>query len=161
MAVIESEVIKLPKKSSPDLLLNYLQSDNVAKELDDETLNKIGKKVIDEYKIDEESRSEWKEQTKKAMDLAKQIKEEKNYPWPKASNVKYPIITTAAIQFNARAYPAIVRGNNVVECKITGSDPNNTKASRAIRVAEHMSYQLLTEMPEWEADQAPEGPYPE
>lgn len=153
MSAIESEVIKLPNKSSPDLLLSYLQSNNIAEDLDDETLNKIGKKVTDEYKIDEESRSEWKEQTKKAMDLAKQVKEEKNYPWPKASNVKYPIITTAAIQFNARAYPAIVRGNNVVECKITGSDPNNTKASRALRVAEHMSYQLLTEMPEWEADQ--------
>lgn len=153
MSAIENEVIKLPKKSSPKLLYDYLQSDNIANDLDDETLSKIGKKVIDEYKIDDESRSEWKEQTKKAMDLAKQIKEEKNYPWPKASNVKYPIITTAAIQFNARAYPAIVRGNDVVECKITGSDPNNEKAGRAIRVAEHMSYQLLTEMPEWEADQ--------
>lgn len=153
MAVIESDVIKLKNNSVPQTLLNYLQSANIAEDLDDNTLAKIGKKVVDEFEIDKNSRSDWEEQTKKAMELAKQVKHDKNYPWPKASNVKYPIITTAAIQFNARAYPAIVKGSNIVECKITGSDPQNLKVDRAARVSEHMSYQLLDEMPEWEADQ--------
>lgn len=137
----------------PDRLFQFIQSTNIAEELEEDDLAEIGKKVIDEYQIDDESRSDWKEQTKKAMELAKQVKQEKNYPWPKASNVKYPIITSAAIQFNARAYPAIVKGSMIVKCNVTGSDPDNQKASRAFRVSEHMSYQLLHEMSEWEADQ--------
>jgi hypothetical protein len=41
-------------------------------------------------------------------------------PWPNAANVKYPLIITAAIQFAARAYPAIVDGANVVKGKVQG-----------------------------------------
>lgn len=134
-------------------LLQFLEAPNIAELLEADELSLIGKKVVDEYDIDENSREDWLKKTQKAMDLAKQVAEEKNYPWPKAANVKYPVITNAAIQFNARAYPAIVKGNEVVSCKVTGSDPDNQKASRAKRVSEHMSYQCLFEMPEWEPDQ--------
>jgi predicted phage terminase large subunit-like protein len=44
------------------------------------------------------------------LKLATQVMEKKNYPWPNAANVKYPLLTTAAMQFAARAYPALVPG---------------------------------------------------
>lgn len=144
----QSEAFQAPAK-----LLEFLQTSNIADRLDTTELARIGQKVLDEYEIDESSRSDWITNTEKAMKLAKQVAEEKSYPWPKAANVKYPIITSAAIQFSARAYPSIVAGNDVVKCGVTGADPDNAKASRAQRVSEHMSYQLLTEMAEWEDDQ--------
>lgn len=116
-----------------------------------EALAKIGPKVVEEYKIDKESRvtAGWDEKHTAALKQAMQVKEAKNYPWPKASNVKYPLTTVAAIQFAARAYPAIVDGAAVVKGKVLGK-PDPEKRARADRIGRHMSYQLLDEMEEWE-----------
>lgn len=126
---------------------------NLCHAIDDAHLARIGQKVVEEYKIDVESRKAagWEERHKSALKMAMQVKEAKNYPWPKASNVKFPLITVAAIQFAARAYPAIVDGANVVKGKVLGK-PDEEKRERADRIARHMSYQLLDEMPEWEEE---------
>lgn len=138
---------------SPEQRLAAIKSlDNFATDLDAQELSKIGKRVVDEYNIDVSSRAGWLERTQAAMDLAVLVSEEKNYPFKGAANVKYPLVTTAALQFNARAYPAIVPGDRVVKCKTRGQDPRGEKAARAERVSEHMSDQLLNEMPEWERD---------
>lgn len=135
-----------------DLIAN-IASPNLAFELDEETLARIGAKVVEEYEIDLESRKAagWDERNKQAVNLAMQVREAKSFPWPGAANIKYPLITTAAIQFAARAYPAIVDGWNVAKGKVLG-EPTPEKRERAERVANHMSYQLMEEMPEWEDD---------
>jgi chaperonin GroES len=139
--------------SALERLSFYAQSTNIAEHLDDTVLARLGQKAIEEYEIDLESRKAegWDDRTKAAMDRALQVKEAKNYPWPNASNVKYPLVTTAAIQFNARAYPAIVDGMNVVKGKVLGKG-SPEKQARADRVAKHMTFQLLEEMPGWEED---------
>lgn len=115
-------------------------------------LAEIAAKVCEEYEIDEHSREPWLKKNVEAMKLAMMVAEQKDYPFENAANIKYPLIATAALQFNARAYPAIVTPDRVVKCKVRGRDPEGTKAARADRVSEHMSDQLLNEMPEWEAD---------
>lgn len=124
---------------------------NVAEAIDDVELAKIGSRVVREYKIDRDSRNEWEERAKRSMNIARQIATAKSTPWPNASNVKYPLLTVAALQFGARAYPAIVDGPRVVKCAVTGADPGGFKAAAGDRVSEHMSYQLLNET-EWESD---------
>lgn len=136
----------------PPILAEIIESPNLAAKMKDAELGTIAQRVIEEYTIDCESRAEWKDRTKKAMDLAMLVAEQKNYPFEQASNVKYPLLTTAALQFNARAYPAIVQGDRVAKCKTYGRDPQGMKAARADRVSEHLSYQLLSEIPEWEED---------
>lgn len=135
-----------------DLIAN-ISSPNLAFEIEDEELTRLGRKVVEEYEIDLESRkaSGWDDRNTAAINLAMQVKEDKTFPWPNAANIKYPLITTAAIQFAARAYPAIVDGWNVVKGKVLGQ-PTEEKRERADRVANHMSWQLLEEMPEWEGD---------
>jgi chaperonin GroES len=95
---------------------------NIAEELDESTLNDIGQRVVRECQIDDDSRSEWMGKTGKAMDLALQVAKRKTHPWDGASNVIFPIITTAAKYFNARAYPAIIQGRNVVKGAVVGKD---------------------------------------
>lgn len=133
-------------------LLALMSSPNIAAELSDDELNKIGALVCDEYKIDHASCDEWREANEAAMKLATLVAEQKDYPFERAANVKYPLLTTAALQFNARAYAAIVPGDRVVKCKTFGRDPQGTKAARADRVSEYSSYQLIKEIPEWEED---------
>src|SRR4030095_5170096 len=67
-------------------------------------------------------------------------------------NIKSPLLTTAALQFGARSYPAIVQGDRVVRIKTVGPDPYGLKTDRAERVSTHMSYQLLEEQDGWETD---------
>lgn len=135
-----------------DLLAN-IASPNLAFEIDETELAKIGRAVVDEYELDLQSRQDagWDEKNEQAIKLAMQIREEKTFPWPGAANIKYPLITTAAIQFAARAYPAIVDGWNVVKGKVLG-EPTEEKRDRAERIGQHMSWQLLEEMEEWEDD---------
>lgn len=140
------------KPNPVDQLLGYIDQPNIAPSLTKGQLNKIGAEVVRGYDADKQSRSEWEKQTKTAMDLALQVTEEKSFPWPKAANVKYPLITTAAIQFSARAYPAIVKGAEVVKGEVSGPDPDGSKKQRAERIGRHMSYQLLNQMEEWDEE---------
>jgi chaperonin GroES len=143
-----------PEATDLKAALNALINEpNIATRLTDDKLSEISKKVITEYEIDDNSRSEWKTRMEGAMDLAMLVSgPDKNYPFEKASNVKYPLLTTAALQFQARAYPAIVPGDRIVKCKVNGKDPQGEKASRGERVSEFTSWQLTEEMPEWEPD---------
>jgi chaperonin GroES len=133
-------------------LVDLINMPNIADDLDDQKLATIGMTVTREYEIDKGSRSEWEAKMGKAMDLAMQVAEAKTFPWPGAANVKYPLLTTAAIQFAARAYPAIVQGADVVKGKVIGQDVDGSKQDRAERIGAHMSYQLLCEMLDWEED---------
>lgn len=123
---------------------------NVVDVADPERIPALGQLVVREYQIDRDSRTDWENCAKRAMAMAQQKKERKTTPWDNASNVKFPMLTTAALQFAARAYPAIVDGNNVVKAVVLGQDQGGMKAAKAGRVGQHMSYQLLYEVPEWE-----------
>lgn len=125
---------------------------NLCALLDDSKLSEIGAKVVHDFDLDKTSRAEWEALMERAMKLAKQVIEEKSFPWPNASNVKYPLLTTAAIQFAARAYPEIVKAGDIVKAKVIGYDQDGQKAQRAQRVSKHMSWQCEEEMPEWEQE---------
>lgn len=131
-------------------LMKLSELDNAAEVLDENELAKLGEMVCREYDIDERSRKEWKDMAERAMNAAELKIESKSTPWPDASNVKYPLLTTAALQFAARAYPAVVDGPIIVKGKVLGADPQGIKAAMADRVSQYMSYQFLYEMPEWE-----------
>lgn len=129
-----------------------LEADNIAELLDENELASIGQRCIRDFGIDEESRKDWLDDYKRYLDVAMQVKQAKNFPWPKASNLKFPLLTQAAVQFQARAYPAIVDGQNLVKGRVLGPDPEGVKRQRADRVAQHLSWQLLFDMPDWEED---------
>lgn len=90
---------------------------NLADKMDDQELDKIGEDVVRGYEADLQSRKDWETQHEEYMALALQIKKEKTFPWPKAANVKYPLLTTAALQFASRAYAALVPSFDVVKAK--------------------------------------------
>lgn len=147
------EVEADPNAARPMDIMANIQSSNLAFDLDSNELAKIGRKVVEEYQVDLVSRKAegWDELNAQSVKLAMQVKEIKTYPWPNAANIKYPLVTTAAIQFGSRSYAAIVDGFNVVKGKVLG-EPSDQKTARAERISTHMSYQLLEEMVEWEGD---------
>lgn len=133
-------------------LEELISSDNIASILEDNDLTTIGQWCKDNYDLDLKSRQGWIDDNEQWMKLATQVFEQKNSPWPGASSVKYPLITLAAIQFHARAYPALVPSRNIVKTIVKGEDSQGIKAERARRIASHMSWQLLEDMSSWEVE---------
>jgi chaperonin GroES len=140
------------------MLEDILSGRNLAEMLDDEQLGTIGQRVVTDYELDLGSRGRneqgegWEARYERNMKVAMQIKEDKVFPWAGASNSKSPILTIAAIQFNAEAYPVIVDGSNLVKGRVLGPDPDGAKRARADRIGQHMTWQLLYRMPGWEAE---------
>lgn len=97
---------------------------NLAPAMTEDMLTKIGVECCDDYDKDKADRKEWAKVAEKALDAAAQDgkREAKNYPWKGASNINFPLLTEAALQFNARMYPAVIKGDEAVLCKVIGQD---------------------------------------
>lgn len=132
---------------------SYIESVNLAEKLDEDELQKIGQDAKEGYEADEKSRSDWLKAAEKWTELAKLTVKAKSFPWTNASNVKYPLLATAAMQFAARAYPSLLPSDGqVVASRIVGKDPQGDKTAIAEAVSMYMSYQLLEEMDGWEEE---------
>ncbi len=152
-----------------------LKADNIAELLDDNTLTDIAKQITDDYSKDLASCDDKVHQLQDIIKLAKMVADEKSYPWDGASNVIYPLIANAAIEYGATLYPEIIKDSTVVKCKVIGKDEGHivqtengpainpetgqpvladvgAKKKRGDRVSTFMNYQLLEEMSHWETD---------
>ena len=118
--------------------------------MDDEELSSLGQVMMNDINLDLNSRIEWEERNERANKLALQVVEKKTFPWPGASNVKFPLITIAAMQYHSRAYPALISNNEVVKCKVYGKDDDGEMHKRADRISRHMTYQVMEEDEGWE-----------
>lgn len=136
----------------PDTNLEaLLDKANLMSELTDEQIAEIEEQVYDGFLADVQSRMEWEKQVKDWTKLAMQVVENKSFPWQNAANVKYPLLSTAAIQFSARAYPSLVPGNGqIVGARIMGFDPKGKKTLISKLVTKDMSSQILFQMDDWE-----------
>lgn len=149
----ETEISDPSEDQAGQDIRSLIEKTNIAEELDEEELEKISELVKQGFEDDLNSRSEWEDNLECWTDLALQVKDEKTFPWRGASNVKYPLLSTAAMQFNARAYPSLVPSNkNVVNMEVIGKDIDGQKHAKAERLSTFMSYQLLNEMDGWEED---------
>lgn len=127
-----------------------IRSPNLCDQFSDEDLVRIGSECATGYANDEFSRFTWLRRNEAGMDLALQVQKDKSFPWAGCANVAFPLVTIAALQFHAKAYPAIVDGPNVVKCCIFGRDDTGEMTAHADRVETHMSWQLLYEDRPWE-----------
>lgn len=152
LALIEDEAPVEEDIAPPTLSLILTPNINLADYIDEGELTRIGQLVIRDVEIDEKSRGDWCKRYDRWLDIAMQVKTTKNTPWVGASNIRYPLLTVASIQFQARAYPAIVDGSNLVKGRVLGPDPDGEKRDKADRIGQHMTWQLLYRMPDWEED---------
>lgn len=123
---------------------------NLAPKQPPSIISDLTTKVLEGYKTDLSTLTDWYDLNSQIIDLAKLLVEKKTYAGDVVANVKYPLIINACIQFAARAYPEIIKGNDIVKGKIIGKDPDGAKFARAQRICDFMSFQLLNEMDHWE-----------
>lgn len=132
LAVVEDAAA--PPLSAVDKLLRMAgASGDISGLYTPEKLAEIGETVVSGYERDKRDRKGWEDVAREALAACSQEEIEKgtvskNFPWPNASNMRWPLLTIAAMQFNARMYPAVVKGDEAVLCKVIGQD-NGTLAT--------------------------------
>ncbi len=132
-------------------LRKILEEKNLLSVLSEEQVQELTNQVSEGFIADLKSRESWESNLETWTNLALQVKEEKSFPWAGASNVKYPLLSVASMQFNARAYPSLIPATgDLVKCEVIGYDKQGTKLDQAKRVAKFMSYQILNKMDGWE-----------
>lgn len=87
-----------------------------------ETIDKLATVVKQGYDTDLNSLDDLHEMWNESLKLATQVLEKKEFPFEKSSNVVYPIITEAAMNFNAMMYPNVMADGNICKCKVAGDD---------------------------------------
>lgn len=132
-------------------LKELVNLDNIAEELDEKELEKIGQHILAGFNEDLNSASEWMQDVKKIMELASLKSTKKSTPLPDSANIKLPIITKAAYEYASRTYPEIVKDDKAVRTRVLGKDITGEKKKQAQRVEDFMNYQLLFQNTDWES----------
>lgn len=158
-------------------IADFVGEQNIASKIDRRELEELSIQVVSDFEIDDTNFATKRDRISDLYALALQTLEQKDYPFPKASNIKYPILTKAAISFASMAFPAIVQDDKLVKGKVIGKDEGGDyvldsnkqpmldqhtgekirkgkgeKQKKADRVAAFMSNQIIEEMDNWEDD---------
>ena len=136
--------LDLPKLKIDDLVA----LPNIAEKFTSEQRDALGKIVVNAFMVDLASRQDWEQNNAEAIKLAMQVREAKNFPWTNCSNVKFPLLTIASLQFLARI-SLMTKGRKLARLEPIGVDPEGTKAQRAKRISTHISSQLVDEDVSW------------
>lgn len=155
---------------------DILKAENLCEILDENTQKEISQQVFSDYNNDLTSCASKMKELQEVMKLAMIISEQKTYPWVGASNIIYPLIANACVEFGATCYPEIIKDGQVVKAKVIGKDDGQqmkdadgipmtnpednkpimqnvgAKKARGDRVATTMNFQLMEEQTWWEKD---------
>ncbi len=153
MAEAARKVEDISPKSGIKTLTGYINRDNIAEDIDKDTLDDLAERVKRQFDEDLQSMHEWMESVKEGLKLMKQEFKTKSIPWEGASNFKSPLLSQASINFGNRAKLELLRGDKLVKVAIIGRDPDGMKKERADRIQEVMNYQVNYEMPDYRDDQ--------
>ena len=140
---------KLRNYSRIEIKEDTVNIPNIAKYLDKNTLSWIGSIVVDDYKCDLSSLSEWLNDYHIINGLLRLENVTRNTPFSGAANVKYPLVAQAVITFAANAYPSILNHGKPVTGKVIGVDKNGKKRERANRVEDYLNYKVMNEIKAW------------
>lgn len=144
--------MRLDLKTKLVINTDLIQSPNLTDRFEDDELMKIGEICWQGYDRDLTSRATWEERMNVGLDLAMQVAQPKNFPWPGAANVVFPLVTIAALQFSARTYTNIIQGTDIVRYRVVSEDDKGLLRDQADRISRHMSWQVLEEDKAWEEE---------
>ena len=121
---------------------------NLAEELDEKEVGKVGKDLVRAYEDDKSSRKNWEDQYSKGLRMLGVIVEDRQDPFPGASGVHHPLLAEAATQFQARAIAEMFPAGGPVKTQIIGKTTDK-KLEQAQRVQDFMNFQVTQEIPDY------------
>lgn len=117
--------------------------DNIAELIDESDLESMGSELVGDFLSDLRTRDDWAMAYVKGLDLLGMKVEDRTQPWEGASGVFHPMLTEAAIHFQAQAMGEIYPASGPARTKILGK-MTTEKFQQATRVENELNY-LITE----------------
>ena len=124
---------------------------NLAEELDDTTLGRLGSDLNENYMQYKASRKDWEDSYTKGLDLLGFKYVNPTQPFQGASGATHPVLAEAVTQFQAQAYKELLPAMGPVRTQVSGR-PSREKDEQAVRVKNFMNYQLMDVMKEYEPE---------
>ena len=124
---------------------------NLAEELDDTTLGRLGSDLNENYMQYKASRKDWEDSYTKGLDLLGFKYVNPTQPFQGASGATHPVLAEAVTQFQAQAYKELLPAMGPVRTQSLGK-PSRQKEEQAVRVKNFMNYQLMDVMKEYEPE---------
>jgi len=124
---------------------------NLAENIDERELAKIGNELVADYEQDKTSRQEWIETYTKGLDLLGFKYESPTRPFLGAAGVTHPLLAESATQFQAQAFKELLPSDGPVRTEVVGADTDE-KIDQAGRVKDFMNYMLMNKMEEYTPD---------
>ena len=121
---------------------------NLAEYMDDRDLASIASDLIDDFETDQSSRKEWVDTYVDGLKLLGLKYEDRTEPWPGACGVFYPILSEAAVRFQAESIMETFPASGPVKTQIVGKLTKD-KEQAAERVKDDMNWRLTEQMPEY------------
>jgi hypothetical protein len=125
--------------------------ENLAEELSSKELLSIADEVLENIRIDMDSRKDWERTYADGIRLLGLKMEERTEPWDGACGVYHPILSEAVVKFQSETSLATFPPSGPVKTQIVGK-MTREKQDAAARVQEDMNYQLTEEMPEYRSE---------
>jgi hypothetical protein len=121
---------------------------NLAEQIEEDELIRIGEEVYEKYEADKESRAEWESMFERGFDLLGLKLEETTEPFEGAATAVHPLLIESAVKFQSRASQELFPSSGPVKAQVLG-DATVEKQRQANRVQNFMNYQLTDMMPEY------------
>ena len=147
----EQEVtVEIGEPASPEQVAESSENfyANLAEDMDERTLQRLSKQLVDDYKKDKISRKDWEQGYTKGLDLLGFKYTEMTRPFKGSASVTHPLLAEAVTQFQAQAYKELIPSDGPVRAKVIGA-LSKDKVDQADRVKEYMNYMLMNEMEEY------------
>ena len=124
---------------------------NLADLLPDEVINRLASELYQNYEDYKNSRKDWEQTYTQGLDLLGFKYVNRSQPFQGASGATHPVLAEAVTQFQATAYKELLPSDGPVRTQILGV-ATREKEDQGMRVKDYMNYQIMNEMPEYEAE---------
>jgi hypothetical protein len=137
------EIMLEPERDTPED-----HDANLAEYIDDRDLASIASDLLEDFENDQSSRKEWVDTYVDGLKLLGMKYEDRTEPWPGACGVFYPLLSEAAVRFQAESIMETFPASGPVKTQIVGR-LTKEKEESAQRVMEDMNWRLTEQMPEY------------
>jgi len=125
--------------------------ENLAEQMDEKELGALASEMLEMYREDKESRSEWEKTYSDGLGLLGMDNDERSQPFQGASGVYHPLLSEAVAQFQSSAYKELLPAGGPVSTRVVGK-VTPERAEQADRVKEFMNYQITEVMQEYDPE---------
>mgnify|MGYP003650020320 FL=1 len=153
-AEMEIEIEIDPEEGEVEVEIEVKEStfeENLAEELELGVQESLSDDVLENIKIDLDSRKDWEKTYAQGIKLLGLKIEERTEPWDGACGVFHPVLSEAVVRFQSETILSTFPASGPVKTQIVGA-VDVKKQEAANRVQESMNYELTENMPEYRSE---------